>query len=50
MAKVLVVLPDELVVELRTTLASMGRGKKGELSRAVEEAIRLWLDMQKRKG
>lgn len=45
------VLSDELVMELRTTLIAMGRGKKGELSRAVEEAIRLWLSQQKkRKG
>jgi hypothetical protein len=49
MAKLLVVLPDDLLIDLRTTLAAIGRGKKGELSKAVEEAIRLWLDIEKRK-
>jgi len=36
-------LPDDLVKELRIRVAELYNGKKGDLSKAVAEAIRLWL-------
>jgi Arc/MetJ-type ribon-helix-helix transcriptional regulator len=36
-------LPDHLVKRLRVRVAELYDGKKGDLSRAVAEAIELWL-------
>ena len=36
-------LPEDLVKQLRIRVAELYDGKKGDLSKAVAEAIRLWL-------
>ena len=43
MAELHLVLPDDLVKELRVRAAEMYGGEKGALSKAVGEAIELWL-------
>lgn len=43
MAELHLVLPDDLAKELRVRAAEMYGGEKGTLSKAVGEAIRLWL-------
>jgi hypothetical protein len=43
LAELHLVLPDDLVKELRVRAAEMYGGEKGALSKAVGEAIRLWL-------
>lgn len=43
MAELHLVLPDDLVKELRVRAAEMYGGEKGALSKAVADAIRLWL-------
>lgn len=43
MARIDVVLPDELENQLRVEIAKRYGGRKGDLGRAVEEAIRLWM-------
>ena len=47
MGRISAVLPDELEKELRLkTLLTFG-GRKGDLSRAVEEAIKAWVTQGK---
>ena len=43
MAKVNLVIPDNLLKELRHAVIEQYGGEKGSLSRAVTEAIQLWL-------
>lgn len=43
MGRISVDLPDELEKKLRLKTVETFGGKKGDLSRAVEEAIKTWL-------
>ncbi|HYU87823.1 MAG TPA: hypothetical protein VEL52_03935 [Candidatus Bathyarchaeia archaeon] len=43
MARVTLVLPDELAKELRLKAVEVYGGEKGWLGKAVTDAIRLWL-------
>ena len=43
MGRISVDLPDELEKQLRIKTAERFGGKKGDLSRAAEEAIRTWI-------
>jgi len=43
MAKVNVVIPDDVLKELRHAVIEKYGGKRGSLSAAVTEAIKLWL-------
>lgn len=43
MARLNLILPDELVKELRMKVLEVYDAEKGSLSKAVAEAIRLWL-------
>lgn len=43
MGRISVDLPDELEKQLRLKTVERFGGKKGDLSRAVEEAIRTWI-------
>lgn len=43
MAKVNIVIPDDVLKELRHAVIERYGGEKGSLSKAVTEAIRLWL-------
>ena len=43
MARVTLVLPDELARELRMKAVEIYGGEKGWLGKAVTDAIRLWL-------
>ncbi|MBI4361714.1 MAG: hypothetical protein HY558_00920 [Euryarchaeota archaeon] len=43
MGRIDVVLPDPLENQLRVEIAKRYGGKKGDLGRAVEEAVRIWI-------
>jgi hypothetical protein len=43
MGRISVDLPDELEKQLRFKTVEIFGGKKGDLSRAVEEAIKTWI-------
>jgi Arc/MetJ-type ribon-helix-helix transcriptional regulator len=43
MGRISVDLPDELEKQLRLKTVEKFGGKKGDLSRAVEEAVRTWI-------
>ncbi len=43
MGRISVDLPDELEKQLRLKTVERFGGKKGDLSKAVEEAIRMWI-------
>lgn len=43
MGRICVELPDELEKHLRFKTVEIFGGKKGDLSRAVEEAVRTWV-------
>lgn len=43
MAKVNIVIPDDVLRELRHAVIERYGGEKGSLSKAVTEAIQLWL-------
>jgi hypothetical protein len=43
MGRISVELPDELEKKLRFTTIEKFGGKKGDLSRAVQEAVRTWV-------
>ncbi len=43
MARMTLVIPDELTKELRIRAVELYDGEKGALGRAVADAIRLWL-------
>jgi len=49
MARIDVNLPDDLVRELRQEVLNQFGGKKGDLTKAIDEAIRLWLKTKKDK-
>jgi len=44
MGRITVELPDELEKQLRIRTVERFGGKKGDLSKAVEEAVRTWND------
>ena len=47
MGRISVDLPDELEKQLRLKTVEKFGGKKGDLSRAVEEAVRIWIAKEK---
>jgi hypothetical protein len=47
MGRISVLLPDELEKKLRFKTVERFGGKKGDLSRAVEEAIETWVTKEK---
>jgi hypothetical protein len=47
MAKVNLIIPDDVLRELRHAVIEKYGGEKGSLSKAVTEAIQLWLKSQK---
>jgi len=49
MARIDVNLPDDLVKGLRQEVINQFGGKKGDLTKAIEEAIRQWLKSKKTK-
>lgn len=44
MARLDVIIDDKILQELRIKAIKKFGGKKGDLSKAVEEAIRLWIE------
>lgn len=46
MGRVSVDLPDELEKQLRFKTVERFGGKKGDLSRAVEEAVKTWINQK----
>jgi Arc/MetJ-type ribon-helix-helix transcriptional regulator len=48
MAKITVSINDELDRKVRTAISAEG-GKKGDLSKTVEEALRMWLSPREKK-
>jgi metal-responsive CopG/Arc/MetJ family transcriptional regulator len=48
MVRIDVNLPDDLVKELRQEVLNQFGGKKGDLTKAIEEAIRFWLKSKKK--
>jgi hypothetical protein len=49
MARLNIMLPDDLAKELRLQAIELYDGEKGALSRAIAEAVRLWLKQVKKK-
>ncbi len=49
MGKLTVIIDDELERKFRIAIAEKG-GKRGDLTIAIEEAIQLWIEMQKKKA
>jgi metal-responsive CopG/Arc/MetJ family transcriptional regulator len=49
MVRIDVNLPDDLVKELRQEVINQFGGKKGDLTKAIEEAIRSWLKEKKNR-
>jgi hypothetical protein len=47
MGRISAAIPDELEKELRFKTVERFGGKKGDLSRAVEEAIKTWVAKEK---
>jgi len=50
MARLCVEIPDELDKRFRVKVAEIYGGKKGKISEAVAEAIRLWLEEKSKQG
>ena len=46
MGRITVDLPDELEKKMRFKTVERFSGKKGDLSRAVEEAVRAWVNKE----
>ena len=46
MGRVTVLLPDELEKKLRFKTIDRFGGRKGDLSRAVEEAVKTWVEKE----
>jgi len=46
MGRLDVIIPDDIEKELRVRAAQLFGGERGALSRAVAEAIRLWLQQK----
>ncbi len=49
MGRMLITISDELEKEFRETIAKVYGVKKGAISRAVEEAIRMWIEKYREK-
>ena len=47
MAKLTIIIPDDLDKRLRVKVAQKCGGKKGALGEAITEAVALWLDKEK---
>ena len=47
MARITVIIPDDLEKELRLKALEVFGGRKGDLSRAVETAIKTWVASEK---
>jgi hypothetical protein len=47
MGRICVILTDELEKKLRLKTVGIFGGKKGDLSRAVEEAVKMWVTKEK---
>ena len=47
MGRISVDLPDELEKKLRLKIIERFSGKKGDLSRAIEEAVKTWVTEEK---
>ena len=47
MARITVIIPDDLEKELRLKALEVYGGRKGDLSRAVEAAIKTWVASEK---
>ena len=47
MGRISVIIPDELEKKLRFKTIEVYSGRKGDLSRAVEEAIETWVAKEK---
>jgi hypothetical protein len=47
MGRIIVAIPDELEKELRFKTVEEYGGRKGDLSRAVEEAVTTWVAKEK---
>jgi metal-responsive CopG/Arc/MetJ family transcriptional regulator len=50
MAKINIVIPDDLLKQLRHAVIERYGGGKGGLSKAVTEAVQLWLEKEKALG
>ena len=44
MAKLTIIIPDDLDKKLRVKVAQKHGGKKGALGEAIAEAVKLWLE------
>jgi len=49
MGAIKVILPDELEEEFRSEVFKSKGMKKGNLTLAIEEAIKMWIDFQQKK-
>ena len=47
MGRITAILPDDLEKKLRLKALEVFGGKKGDLSRAVEEAVKTWVTQEK---
>ena len=47
MGRIIVTIPDELEKKLRFKTVEVYRGRKGDLCRAVEEAVQTWVAKEK---
>ncbi len=45
MGRITAIIPDELEKQLRLGALEVYGGKKGDLSRAVQEAIKIWVSI-----
>jgi hypothetical protein len=50
LGRISVILSDELEKSLRFKTIERFGGKKGDLSKAVEEAIKMWISLKKNKS
>jgi len=50
MAKINIVIPDDILKQLRHAVIERYGGEKGGLSRAVTEAVQLWLKQGEAPG
>jgi len=49
MGRITAIIPDELEKQLRLEALEVYGGKKGDLSRAVQEAIKSWISSEKNR-
>jgi hypothetical protein len=50
MARLNIILPDDLAKDLRLRAVELYDGEKGALSKAIAEAVRLWLKQREPPG